>query len=196
MIHIFILLTILFLPILSFNEIKQKLCINCKYFITDNDTNKFAKCSLFPKKDENDIFMLVNGIREYKNIEYYHCSVLRDTDTMCGKEGKMYKPNDIFSLVNSIFEDKDIQYVSRNIPGKEEKIYKTKYLNLYYYTQYIMDQPQPSNEITLLDVQVEDENIALNLMVSFLHLAQKRGAFTIDESAKIWECIHKFKHQN
>lgn len=48
-------------------------------------------------------------------------------------------------------------------------------------------------EIRLVDVQVTDENIALNMMVSFLTLAHKRGAFSIDESAKIWECIQIFQ---
>ena len=85
--YIFTILSILFLPILSFKEIKPKLCINCKYFITDNDTGKFGKCSLFPTK-ENDHFMLVNGIH---NIEYHYCSVVRGVEGMCGTEGKMYK---------------------------------------------------------------------------------------------------------
>jgi len=44
----------------------------------------------------------------------------------------------------------------------------------------------------LTSVVITDENIALNVMVSFLNLAQKRGAFGLDESAKIWECIQKF----
>ena len=44
----------------------------------------------------------------------------------------------------------------------------------------------------LVDVNVENENMALNIMVSFLNLANKRGAFTLDESAKIWECASKF----
>ena len=44
----------------------------------------------------------------------------------------------------------------------------------------------------LVDVSVENENMALNIMVSFLNLANKRGAFTLDESAKIWECVSKF----
>lgn len=44
----------------------------------------------------------------------------------------------------------------------------------------------------LVDVQVTDENIALNLLVSFISVAHKRGVFTLDESAKIWECISKF----
>jgi len=43
------------------------------------------------------------------------------------------------------------------------------------------------------NIQVTDENTALNVMVSFLSLAHKRGAFGIDESAKIWECIRMFQ---
>jgi hypothetical protein len=45
----------------------------------------------------------------------------------------------------------------------------------------------------LVDVEVTSEIVALNLMVSFLNLAQRRGIFSIDESAKIWECIKKFQ---
>lgn len=49
------------------------------------------------------------------------------------------------------------------------------------------------SEVKLVDIPVTDENTALNLMVSFLSLAHKRGAFGIDESAKIWECIRMFQ---
>jgi hypothetical protein len=52
------------------------------------------------------------------------------------------------------------------------------------------EQPQ---KVLLTGVEVTDENVALNLIVSFLGLAQKRGAFTIDEAAKIWECVKKFQ---
>jgi hypothetical protein len=45
----------------------------------------------------------------------------------------------------------------------------------------------------LVDVPVTDENVALNLMVSFLSLAQKRGSFGLDESAKIWEGVRRFQ---
>ena len=91
MFNIFTILSILFLPISSFKVITPKLCVNCKYFLTDNDTGKFGKCSLFQKK-ENDIYSLVNGIKEVKNNEYIHfCSVARSTEHMCGQEGKMYK---------------------------------------------------------------------------------------------------------
>jgi hypothetical protein len=49
-------------------------------------------------------------------------------------------------------------------------------------------------EVKLVDISVTDDNVALNLMVSFLNLAQKRGAFGMDESAKIWECVSRFIH--
>ena len=48
-------------------------------------------------------------------------------------------------------------------------------------------------EVRLVDVVVSDENVALNLMVSFLSLAHKRGSFGLDESAKIWECVQMFQ---
>jgi hypothetical protein len=51
----------------------------------------------------------------------------------------------------------------------------------------------PEKETRLVDIEVKDEIVALNLMVGFLNLAHKRGVFTIDESAKIWECISKFQ---
>jgi len=51
--------------------------------------------------------------------------------------------------------------------------------------------PQPP--IKLVDVKITDENTALNVMVNFLTLAHKRGVFTFDESAKIWECIKAFQ---
>lgn len=57
-------------------------------------------------------------------------------------------------------------------------------------------QPTASeNPTSLTDIEVKDENVALNLFVSFLNLAQRRGAFNMQESAKIWECIQKFQKQ-
>jgi hypothetical protein len=60
-------------------------------------------------------------------------------------------------------------------------------------TPVLTSTPTPQKEVKLVDVQVTDENTALNVMVSFLSLAHKRGAFGIDESAKIWECIRMFQ---
>jgi hypothetical protein len=46
--------------------------------------------------------------------------------------------------------------------------------------------------IVLTDVEVTNSNIAFNVIVSFLTVAQKRGTFSINESAKIWECLKFF----
>ncbi len=61
------------------------------------------------------------------------------------------------------------------------------------------EQPQPQQQqqqkqqqLNLADVEIIDENTALNVMVSFIHLAQKRGAFNLQESAKAWECVKVF----
>jgi hypothetical protein len=45
----------------------------------------------------------------------------------------------------------------------------------------------------LVDVPIGNQNEALQLIVTFLNLAQKRGAFTLDESAKLWECVKHFQ---
>ena len=45
----------------------------------------------------------------------------------------------------------------------------------------------------LVDIPLGSQQDALQLIVTFLHLAQKRGAFTLDESAKLWECIKMFQ---
>jgi hypothetical protein len=55
-----------------------------------------------------------------------------------------------------------------------------------------LSTPQ-NKEVKLVDIPIKDENTALNVMVNFLSLAQKRGIFSFDESAKIWECIKVFQ---
>jgi hypothetical protein len=56
--------------------------------------------------------------------------------------------------------------------------------------------PQNTDDktVNVIDIPVTDENSALNVMVAFLGVAQKRGAFAINESAKIYECIQVFKN--
>ena len=55
------------------------------------------------------------------------------------------------------------------------------------------DSTNPSQkEVRLTDLEVTDENMALNILVSFISVAQQRGTFSIAESAKIYECIQKF----
>ena len=50
-----------------------------------------------------------------------------------------------------------------------------------------------STTVNLLDLPVTNENEALNVMVGFLALAQKRGCFAINEAAKIYECVKLFQ---
>ena len=47
----------------------------------------------------------------------------------------------------------------------------------------------------LTEIPITDDNVALNVMVGFLDTAQKRGAYSMDESAKIWECVQRFIQQ-
>ena len=54
------------------------------------------------------------------------------------------------------------------------------------------DEEKPK-EVKLTEIPIVDENVALNVIVSFLNLGQRRGVFNIEESAKIWECIRKFQ---
>jgi len=56
-------------------------------------------------------------------------------------------------------------------------------------------QSQQSQQPNITNIEIKDENVALNVMVSFLHLAQKRGAFNLQESAKVWECVKLFMKQ-
>ena len=51
-------------------------------------------------------------------------------------------------------------------------------------------------EVQLTDIEITDENMALNVLVSFVSLAQKRGAFSLPESSKIWECVKAFQKKN
>ena len=47
-------------------------------------------------------------------------------------------------------------------------------------------------QVRLVDIPLNTQQDALQLIVTFLNLAQTRGAFTLDESAKLWECIKAF----
>ena len=55
------------------------------------------------------------------------------------------------------------------------------------------DKQVAQEQVKLVDIKIDSELVALNVMVQFLTLAHKRGAFGIDESAKIWECIKMFQ---
>ena len=64
-------------------------------------------------------------------------------------------------------------------------------------TQETQQQPAQQStqqaQVKLSDLKVNTENDALNYMVGFLELAQRRGVFTLEEAAKINECVAKFR---
>ena len=51
----------------------------------------------------------------------------------------------------------------------------------------------PTNQVKLVDAVIDSQNMALNVMVGFIGVAQKRGIFSLDESAKLYECIKMFQ---
>jgi hypothetical protein len=80
--------SIILSPFLA-NQIIPKLCINCKFYTKKIFfISEYGKCSLFPKENIYDSF-LVNGKKP--NKEYYYCYTSREFDNMCGKEGKFYE---------------------------------------------------------------------------------------------------------
>ena len=85
--NIIVIICSIIIPFFSLNEITPKLCVNCKFFMNNFISGKkYGKCSFFPKT-EMDID-LVTGSK--KDAKYQFCSIARDYDNMCGKEGKQY----------------------------------------------------------------------------------------------------------
>ena len=58
--------------------------------------------------------------------------------------------------------------------------------------QQPQSQTQRQQQIALSKIEIKDENIALNVMVAMLNMAQRRGVFSLEESSKCWECVQKF----
>ena len=51
----------------------------------------------------------------------------------------------------------------------------------------------PQEQVKLVNATISDQHIALNVLVGFIGVAQRRGTFALDESAKIYECIKMFQ---
>lgn len=88
--YIFLFICSMFMPVFTLTEITPKLCANCKFFkhnfIFDK---KFGKCMLFPTTEKESIDYYVTGNKMETKYEY--CSIARNYDDMCGKEGTKYK---------------------------------------------------------------------------------------------------------
>ena len=53
-------------------------------------------------------------------------------------------------------------------------------------------QSQQQTQTAIKDIKIENENIALNVLVRNGKYCSKRGAFNLEESAKAWECVQMF----
>jgi hypothetical protein len=58
--------------------------------------------------------------------------------------------------------------------------------------QQPVQQQQAQQQSLDLNEPIANENDALNMLVSFVNIAQRRGVYNVQESAKIWECIQMF----
>ena len=54
-------------------------------------------------------------------------------------------------------------------------------------------QQQSQDQVKLVNAVINNQHIALNVLVGFIGVAQRRGTFALDESAKIYECIKMFQ---
>ena len=52
---------------------------------------------------------------------------------------------------------------------------------------------EPSTQEILVNMEIKDQNSALNCIIGYIGLAQRRGTFALDESAKLFECIKMFR---
>ena len=74
-----------------------------------------------------------------------------------------------------------------------KQIVSNKYIMESKSTTELLTSTGEKKQTRLVDVSVSNQNEALQLIVTFMNLAQKRGAFTLDESAKLWECVKYFQ---
>ena len=84
--------------------------------------------------------------------------------------------------------------MNANIYRKMAEIAKENTENKIKKDENTVDKPQDAPpQVNLLEVPINTEHDALNVIVGFLGMAQRRGSFAINESAKIYECIKKFQ---
>ena len=51
----------------------------------------------------------------------------------------------------------------------------------------------PNQQIPISELPVPNQYEALQILVYFVNVAQKRGCYSLDEASKIYECIKLFK---
>lgn len=86
--NIFIILNLI-ISVISIS-IKPKFCVNCKYFLSGGNNQKYGKCVLFTKSAHTNYY-LVTGDEEFESSYYEYCATVRTEKDMCGEEAKLYK---------------------------------------------------------------------------------------------------------
>jgi len=91
--YIFIIISSIIVSQILSNQIKSKLCFNCKFYqkpFSKLIDNEFGKCSLFIIDNDNNTYFLMNR-NKVNNIEYTYCATARKYNDMCGEKGKLYE---------------------------------------------------------------------------------------------------------
>ena len=76
------------------NNNQPNFCIDCKFYIPNDFLfgvigKEFGKCKLYYDINDDRDF-LVTGNKKNIKKEYKYCSICRNNDNMCGKEGKQF----------------------------------------------------------------------------------------------------------
>jgi len=84
----FYLTTLLLAAVLAIDKknVLKKLCINCKYYISDGISEK---CTAF-QKDDFTFLVRTNTKTNIDMKNYYNCKTARSIDNMCGIQGTHY----------------------------------------------------------------------------------------------------------
>lgn len=63
-------------------------------------------------------------------------------------------------------------------------------------TEEQMEEKKVDPHVALMQMPITDQNSALNCLIGFIGIAQRRGVFALDEAAKAFECIKQFHNTN
>lgn len=86
--------------------------------------------------------------------------------------------------------------IKKTIEAEVEKALKEKVQERQQQQQLEQTGPNGEKVIRLVDVPINDQMTALNVLIGFIQGAQQKGIFSFEESHKIWECIQQFKQGN
>jgi len=93
----------------------------------------------------------------------------------------------------------EIEIIEQNVQQQEETVQEAVQETVQETVQEAgqVKPPTMADQVRgLLSAEIDNQNVALNVLIGFLGVAQRRGVFAIDESAKIFECIKSFRGEN